>query len=214
MKKNIITLFVGIIITMICTLSYGAFDPILKLNIKNLNTKNYVVDLLIDNREKKYEYIGESKPEDKEIFENIQKDYDGWVLSNLYGVFSTIEAPSDELDPFNSDNFIMSSYSRSVYFGQYNGNDKFYHEFYGNDDGDGPGLTDSYKIIIINKDTQEVKISDEIKNVEGQKITIDYNTMKIGEETNNNTQILIISTIGAVIVISGIILIILKKRSK
>ena len=44
-------------------------------------------------------------------------------------------------------------------------------------------------IILINKDTGEVKISNEIKNIHNSKLIIDAKTMKVSSNTNTSTNI-------------------------
>lgn len=191
MKKLITSIFIcSIFIICLVGFSFAAFNPFVTLKIENIDTTNYIVDLLVDNS--KNEYIKandeDKKEEENDIFQNIQKEYDGWVLANYYGDYVDEIKGSSE-DPFLSlNNGIQEyvKYFKGVYFGQYVGNDDFYHEFYGNDDGSGPSRTSTYKIILINKDTREVKISNEIKSNKNNNFIIDAKTMKVSSNTDKN----------------------------
>ena len=162
MKRRIIGIFICLVfIVMLTRVSSAAFSPFLTLKIENIDTTNYIVDLLVDNSKNEYKKANdEDLKEENDIFQNIQKEYDGWVLANYYGDY--VNDYVDEEDPIFNAN--PKKAFKGVYFGQYVGNNNFYHEFYGNDDGVGPLETSTYKIILINKDTGEIKISNEIKN--------------------------------------------------
>ena len=176
--------------------TFAAFNPFVTLKIENIDTTNYIVDLLVDNSKNEYVKANDEdkKEEENDIFQNIQKEYDEWVLANYYGEYV--------------------KYFRGVYFGQYVGNDNFYHEFFGNDDGIGPLYTSTYKIILINKDTGEIKISNEINwNIENKNLTLDAKTMKVSSNINKS-QIIKVTLGVLIIVILAIIIIILRKRKK
>ena len=197
MKKLITSIFIcSIFIICLLGFSFAAFNPFVTLKIKNIDTTNYIVDLLVDNSKNEYVKANDEdkKEEENDIFQNIQKEYDEWVLANYYGEYV--------------------KYFRGVYFGQYVGNDNFYHEFYGNDDGTGPAHTSTYKIILINKDTGEIKISNEINwNIENKNLTLDAKTMRISSNINKS-QIIKVTLGVLIIVILAIIIIILRKRKK
>ena len=197
MKKERICLFICIVcIVLSAGATFAAFNPFVTLKIENIDTTNYIVDLLVDNSKNEYVKANDEdkKEEENDIFQNIQKEYDEWVLANYYGEYV--------------------KYFRGVYFGQYVGNDNFYHEFYGNDDGTGPAHTSTYKIILINKDTGEIKISNEINwNIENKNLTLDAKTMKVSSNINKS-QIIKVTLGVLIIVILAIIIIILRKRKK
>ena len=187
LNKLIARLFIcNIFIICLVGFSFSAFNPFVTLKIDNIDTTNYIVDLLVDNSKNEYKKANneDKKEEENNIFQNIQKEYDEWVLANYYGDYIKQDA---EEDPFDVSKFVKVF--RGVYFGQYTGNNDYYHEFYANDDGSGPSRTDVYKIILINKDTGEVKISNEIKNIQNSKLIIDAKTMKVSSNTNTNTNI-------------------------
>ena len=184
MKKLITILFIwSFFIICLVRFSFAAYNPFVTLKIENIDTTNYIVDLLVDNS--KNEYIKASdedkKEEENDIFQNIQKEYDGWVLANYYGEYIEVGA---EDDPFDFSRFVKVFCG--VYFGQFKGNDDYYHEFYANDDGSGPSRTSTYKIILINKDTGEVKISNELKNNKNNNFIIDAKTMQVSSNIDKN----------------------------
>ncbi len=219
MKKERICLLICIVcIVLSVGATFAAFNPFVTLKIENIDTTNYIVDLLVDNSKNKYVKANDEdkKEEENDIFQNIQKEYDEWVLANYYGEYVD-EIKGSSKDPFLSlNNGIQEyvKYFRGVYFGQYVGNDNFYHEFYGNDDGTGPAHTSTYKIILINKDTGEIKISNEINwNIENKNLTLDAKTMRISSNINKS-QIIKVTLGVLIIVILAIIIIILRKRKK
>ena len=184
MKKLITILFIwSFFIICLVRFSFASFNPFVTLKIENIDTTNYIVDLLVDNS--KNDYIKASdedkKEEENDIFQNIQKEYDGWVLANYYGDYIEVGA---EDDPFDFSRFVKVFCG--VYFGQFKGNDDYYHEFYANDDGSGPSRTSTYKIILINKDTGEVKISNEIKTNKNNNFIIDAKTMQVSSNIDKN----------------------------
>ena len=207
MKRRIIGVFICLVFIVILTrVSVAAFNPFLKLRIENIDTTNYIVDLLIDNSKNEYKKASdEDIREENDIFQNIQKEYDGWNLANYYGNY--VNDYTDEEDSFYNTN--PKKIFKGVYFGQYVGNNNFYHEFYANDDGVGPLETSTYKIILINKDTGEIKISNEVKNNKNQNLTIDAKTMKI--YSNEHSKYVVKIVIGILAIILLLIVIIYKK---
>ena len=155
MKKVISCLFIcSIFIIYLVGFSFSTFNPFVTIKIDNIDTTNYIIDLLVDNSKNKYKKANDEdkKEEENDIFQNIQKEYDEWVLANYYGEYiDEIKGSSeDPLLPLNNGIQEYVKYFKGVYFGQYVGNDNFYHEFFGNDDGIGPLYTSTYKIILIN----------------------------------------------------------------
>ena len=213
MKKVISSLFIcSIFIILLVKVSFAAFNPFLTVKIDNMDTTNYIVDLLVNNSKKEYKKANEEdKKEENDIFQNIQKEYNEWVLANYYGEYID-ELNQDLEDPFAKPKYANSF--REVYFGQYVGNENFYHEFYANDDGSGPSRTATYKIILINKDTGEVKISKEIKNNKNNNLTIDAKTMKIFSKENviHAVKIVVIILVIILLVIAVIYKFVVKKK--
>ena len=216
MKKVISSLFIcSIFIILLVKVSFAAFNPFLTVKIDNMDTTNYIVDLLVNNSKKEYKKANEEdKKEENDIFQNIQKEYDEWVLANYYGEYVD-KIKGNKEDPFlqiGEQEYVK--YFRSVYFGQYVGNENFYHEFYANDDGSGPSRTATYKIILINKDTGEVKISKEIKNNKNNNLTIDAKTMKIFSKENviHAVKIVVIILVIILLVIAVIYKFVVKKK--
>ena len=194
-----------VFIVMLTRVSFAAFNPFLTLKIENIDTTNYIVDLLVDNSKNEYKKASdEDINKVNDIFQNIQKEYDGWVLANYYGDY--INDYVDEEDPFFNANPIKDF--KGVYFGQYAGNNNYYHEFYGNDDGVGPLGTSTYKIILINKDTGETKISKEIKNKKNKNLTIDAKTMKI---SSNKSKIQVVKIVASILAIILLLIVIIYK---
>ena len=206
MKRRIIGIFICLVfIVMLTRVSSAAFSPFLTLKIENIDTTNYIVDLLVDNSKNEYKKANdEDLKEENDIFQNIQKEYDVWVLANYYGDY--VNDYTDEKDPFFNAN--PKKAFKGVYFGQYVGNNNFYHEFYGNDDGVGPLETSTYKIILINKDTGEIKISNEIKNKKNKNLTIDAKTMKI---YSNKSKTQVAKIVGSVLFIILLLIAIIYK---
>lgn len=206
MKRRIIGIFICLVfIVMLTRVSFAAFNPFLTLKIENIDTTNYIVDLLVDNSKNEYKKASdEDIKEENDIFQNIQKEYDVWVLANYYGDY--VNDYADEKDPFFNAN--PKKAFKGVYFGQYVGNNNFYHEFYGNDDGVGPLETATYKIILINKDTGEIKISKEIKKNKNNNLTIDAKTMKI---YSNKSKTQVAKIVGSVLFIILLLIAIIYK---
>ncbi len=206
MKRRIIGIFICLVfIVMLTRVSSAAFNPFLTLKIENIDTTNYIVDLLVDNSKNEYKKASdEDIKEENDIFQNIQKEYDVWVLANYYGDY--VNDYTDEKDPFFNAN--PKKAFKGVYFGQYIGNNNFYHEFYGNDDGVGPLETATYKIILINKDTGEIKISKEIKKNKNNNLTIDAKTMKI---YSNKSKTQVAKIVGSVLFIILLLIAIIHK---
>ena len=200
--KKIIILAI-IILTFSTSIAMAKFKPFVTIKIENLNTTNYIIDILVNNIDEKYQL---ADPEsitttEREIFEKIKKDYDGWVLANYYGEYDK------KTDLTKGDDNTQSVF-HSVYFGEYMGNSNFYHEFFAHDDGSGSMLTKTYKIILINKDTDEVTISEEIRNNKSKNIVLDMNSMKFLSDTKPQKIKIVVSTLVIIILIVLIVFLI------
>ena len=75
MKRRIIGIFICLVfIVMLTRVSSAAFSPFLTLKIENIDTTNYIVDLLVDNSKNEYKKANdEDLKEENDIFQNIQK---------------------------------------------------------------------------------------------------------------------------------------------
>lgn len=167
MKK--IMIFVLLIISIIAIPTNVFADtgpkPSIDVKIKNLKTKNYIVDLFVYDKEaaKKdegptsFSKTGLTDEEEQQLY---KLNYDGWIsVSTRAGriIFSDCKGNKKHIN----------------YFGYF-------------------GTPEVYKIVIINKDTGEVKISKKIVRKEfNSKVTVDYNNMKVVETNINIVKMLI-----------------------
>ncbi|MBR5370256.1 MAG: hypothetical protein IK137_03015 [Bacilli bacterium] len=176
MKKIIIAiiLLISIIIPVNVYADTGP-KPSIEVNIKNLKTKNYLVDLFV------YDKDGKNYKSDE--------DYNGGGLT---------EEQITKLHELNFDGWISSStrWSRYIMFADCAGNEEFKNNF------GYFGTPTRYKIVIVNNDTGEIKISEEIVRKEfNSVVTIDYNDMKVAEVNNNILKTFIIAAIVLVLTI-------------
>ena len=177
MKK--IMLFIMLIISIIVIPTNALADtgpkPSIDVNIKNLKTTNYILDLFVYDKEKAEKDEGPSvfgNPglTDDEIQELYKLNYDGWISA--------------------------STRAGLILFSNCKGNDE-YHNSFGYF-----GTPEVYKIVIINKDTGEIKISDKIVRKEfNSEVTVDYNDMKVVETNTNIFKTLIIVCLALILTI-------------
>lgn len=160
MKK--ILVFVLLVVSIIAIPTNVFADtgpkPSIEVNIKNLETKNYLVDLFVYDKEGT-NYKSEA-------------DYNGGGLT---------KEQINKLHELNFDNWISSStrWSRYIMFANCKGNKDFKNDF------GYFGTPTRYKIVIINEDTDEIKISDEIIRKDfNSVVTIDYSNMKVAKNDN------------------------------
>ena len=149
--------------------------PSIEVNIKNLETKNYLIDLFV------YDKDGENY--------KSEADYNGGGLT---------EEQINKLHELNFDGWISSGtrWSRYIMFADCTGNEKFQNNF------GYFGTPTRYKIVIVNNDTGEVKISEEIVRKDfNSVVTIDYNDMKVAETSTNILKTLIIAAIVLILTI-------------
>ena len=123
----------------------GGPKPSITIKIENLNTSNYLIDLLVFDKSGTG-YASNTENQIKTLY-NI--NYDGWISEGTRWDFGML-------------------------FADCSGNNKFENHF------GYFGTPKTYKILIINNDTGETKVS----NVVNRKyftsyVTIDYNTMKV-----------------------------------
>lgn len=178
MKK--IVLFIILLVSIVAIPTNVFADtgpkPSIEVNIKNLKTKNYLVDLFV------YDKDGENY--------KSEEDYNGGGLT---------KEQIKKLHELNFDNWISSStrWSRYIMFANCKGNKDFKNDF------GYFGTPTRYKIVIINEDTDEIKISDEIIRKDfNSVVTIDYNDMKVA----NNNDLLKTFIIAAIVLILTIII--------
>ena len=144
--------------------------PSIDVKIKNLKTTNYLVDLFV------YDQDGNGY--------NSPKDYNGDGLS---------EAHISKLYELNYDGWISEStrWSNYLLFADCAGNNNHTHHF------SYFGTPTEYKIVVINNDTGEIKISDKIERKDfNSSIEIDYKTMI---STNSSTKSTIFKAIIALL---------------
>lgn len=177
MKKIMlfILLLVSIIVIPTNVFADEGPKPSIDVKIKNLKTKNYILDLFVYDKEmaKKDEgpqVWGDPGLTDDEIQELYKLNYDGWISA--------------------------STRAGRILFSDCKGNAK--HE-----NGFGYfGTPDVYKIVIINKDTGEVKISKKIVRKEfNSEVTVDYNNMEVVETHINIVKTIIIMSISLILTI-------------
>ncbi len=176
MKKRIVLIFI-ICLIMIPLKAKADIGPKPSIDIKidNLKTKNYLIDLFVYDKEGK-------------AFSS-EKDYNGEGLT---------KEQITKLYELNYDGWISESTRWSSYllFADCAGNKEHSHHF------SYFGTPTKYKIVIINNDTNEIKISDEIVRKDfNSSITIDYKTMDtISKKSNNSIVMSLIALILTIIV--------------
>ena len=162
MKKIII--FIILLISIVIPTNVFADEgpkPSIDVNIKNLNTTNYLVDLFI--------YAN-----DESVYKSLP-DYNGSGLTDI---------EIKKLHELNFDGWISIStrWNKYVMFADCAGNKDFKNHF------GYFGTPTKYKIVIINNDTGEIKMTDEIVRKEfNSVVTVDYETMKV---VSNNKDLL------------------------
>ena len=179
MKKInlLIILLISIIVIPINVLADTGPKPSIDVTVKNLKTKNYILDLFVYDKEaaKKDEgpqVWGNPGLSDEEIQQLYKLNYDGWIsVSTRAGriIFSDCKGNAEHQNNFG-------------YF----------------------GTPEVYKIVIINNDTGEIKISEKIVRKEfNSKVTVDYNDMKVVETNINILKTIII--IGLALILTLVI---------
>ena len=168
--------------------------PSISIDIKNLNTDNYLIDLLVnknDDSEKHWKSIGDSVSEKKD-YSNINYNGNGEQYSRTYNDLKNITIDElKQLYDIDYDGWISEStrWSEYLLFADCKGNDKYHHRF------GYFGTPEHYKVVIINNDTGKTKVTDEIHRKDfNSKIIIDYETMKVKNaslfDTNNIKNVL------------------------
>ena len=153
-KIFIILLFSFIVFPTVALADEGP-KPSIDINIKNLETTNYLIDLFI-----------------------YDEDGKGYESEKQYGGIGLTEEQISQLYKLNFDGWFSKSTRSHLLFSDCAGNANHRHHF------SYFGTPMRYKIVIINNDTNEIKISNEIiRDTLNSKVTIDYNTMNV--KSNN-----------------------------
>ena len=185
-KKIFMTafIFLALIISIFPTIVNADMGekPSITIKIKNLETNNYIIDLLI-HAEKPEDYYPNS------YFSNdgrtISTDEPGEIDKNgIIIYFDKIAEVRDitidqakQLYNIDYNGWISANTRNILLWGTCNGNNEHEHYFHYF------GVPDRYKIIIINNDTGDIKVSDEIIRKDfTSKVMIDYSSMSISSK--------------------------------
>lgn len=176
--------------------------PSISIDIKNLNTDNYLIDLLVDKEDDSQKHwiwvpIDGSNSEKKDYkeykdYSNINYNGNGEQYSKTYNDLKNITIDElKQLYDIDYDGWISEStrWDEYLLFADCKGNDKHQHVF------SYLGTPEHYKVVIINNDTGKTKVTDEIHRKDfNSKIIIDYETMKVKNvslfDTNNIKNVL------------------------
>ena len=217
MKNKRVVMLMFIFIALIINLFPNAVNAdmgektSITIKIKNLETNNYIIDLLTY-AEKTGDYYPDSN------FSNygraINTDEPGEIDKN--GITVHFDAIAKErnitidqakqLYNIDYNGWISANTRNSVLWGTCNGNNE--HEHYFNYFG----VPDRYKIIIINNDTGDIKVSDEIIRKDfSSKVMIDYSSMSINSKSSLNIKSIVLALL-ITIAIELIIALLMKFR--
>ena len=178
--KMFMLMLIGFIVFPMIAFADTGPKPSIDISIKNLNTTNYVIDLFV-----------------------FDKNGDAYESNKNYNAGGLTEEQINKLYELNFDGWISESTRWDYYilFADCAGNSGHSHHF------SYFGTPERYKIVIINYDTGEIKISDEIvRDTFNSSVTIDYNTMT--STINNNYSRTIIIALICLIVTIGVELLI------
>lgn len=173
-KKILIFILVVFVVLPITVFADTGTPPSIEIKIINLQTKNYLIDLLVydedgSNYYSKLNYNGNDEQYDPETGNNSLKTITVQQLEKLYKI--------------NEDGWISEStrWNKYLLFADCSGNNNFNHKF------SYFGTPTRYKIVIINNNTGEVKISEEILRTElNSMVTVDYSAMEVTNNNSNN----------------------------
>lgn len=174
-KKILIFILVVFVVLPITVFADTGTPPSIEIKIINLQTKNYLIDLLVydedgSNYYSKLNYNGNDEQYDSETGNNSLKTITVQQLEKLYKI--------------NEDGWISEStrWNKYLLFADCSGNNNFNHKF------SYFGTPTRYKIVIINNNTGEVKISEEILRTElNSMVTVDYSAMEVTNNNSNNS---------------------------
>ena len=194
MKNNRVVMLMFIFIVLIINIFPNVVNadmgekPSITIKIKNLETNNYIIDLLTY-AEKTGDYYPDSN------FSNygrtINTDEPGEIDKNGITVhFDKIAKERNitidqakQLYNIDYNGWISANTRNSLLWGTCNGNNEHEHNFHYF------GVPDRYKIIVINNDTGEIKVSNEIIRKDfSSKVIIDYGSMNINSKGSLNVK--------------------------
>jgi hypothetical protein len=173
--KLLIILLIGIILVPINVFADTGPKPSIDVKIKNLKTDNYIIDLFVYDKEKANKSEGPS----------------------VFGHPGLTDDEIQQLYELNYDGWIsITTRAGAIIFSDCKGNKEHINDF------GYFGTPEVYKIVIINNDTGEIKISDKIVRKEFNSVVeVDYNNMKVVETNINIAKTLIIAAIVLVLTI-------------
>lgn len=173
--KLLIILLIGIILVPTNVFADTGPKPSIGVTVKNLNTTNYILDLFV------YDKAKAEKDEGPAV----------WGHNGL------TDDEIQELYKLTYDGWISASTRKGlIMFSNCKGNAEHHHNF------GYFGTPEVYKIVIINKDTGEIKISKKIVRKEfNSEVEVDYNNMSVVETNINIVKTLIIAAIVLVLTI-------------
>lgn len=154
MLKRIFIIFIILVLVfpIIIKADTGS-KPSIEVKIKGIGTTNYLVDLFV------YDENNENYEKEMDAYDDRLSDEEANMLYNL-----------------NFDGWISEGTRWGTYllFADCKGNSNYTNEF------SYFGTPDEYKVVIINKDTNEIKITDKIIREDyNSSIVVDFNNMKV-----------------------------------
>lgn len=180
MKKIIGIIIIIFILIMILGNNIVSADtgrkPSITIQLENMTTSNYIIDLLV------YDETGEKYYSPLDYNGNDGKHSEQYSTYGYKDLRTMTVEQLEKLHKINFDGWISESTRWGEYFlfGNCNGNTKHQHFF------NYFGTPETYKVVIINNDNEETKISDVIKRVDyNSKITVDYETMVVKNNIND-----------------------------
>lgn len=207
--KSILIVIFGLCIINIFTNTVNADmgdKPSITIKLKNMTTNNYLIDLL-EYAESKEDYYPDSNFSTKERY----KTKTGKVLeiadfNEIAKVRYITAKQAEELYNVNYDGWISSCTRESILWGSCSGNIENIHSF------NYFGTPTVYKILIINNDTGEIKLSNIITREDfSSYVTFDVKTMKVTQKASIDF-VKIVLALFITIIIEIIISIIMKLK--
>lgn len=144
--------------------------PSITIKIKNINSDNYIIDLFVDSKSNEI-YRDENK-----YASATSSEFKTAKRKNI-----TKEQADKLLYSLNYDGWVSASTRDSFLWGDCMGNSSHEHYFRYF------GVPETYKILIINNDTGEIKLSKKIERRDfNSVVTIDARTMKVNQNYTFN----------------------------
>lgn len=188
MKKLIGKTFILFIFILLLGNSIVSADmgpkPSITINLKGINTTNYIIDLLVYDQEIANQVSSKNSMLEKKSYSNISEKallhYYKININDSNGDENSL--PSEELiklAKINDNGWVSEStrWGKFLLMSDIMGNSKYenYFRYF--------GTPETYKVVIINNDTGEIKITNVINRKDfNSQITIDVENMKV---TNN-----------------------------